>query len=231
MTSFMTLLLIADNARRETGGTGLGLYYSQRLAQQMGGRAGVDSEGSGQGSTFWFEVPLRVLEVKASRTGSADAAGAAPLSQRLRDSQFSDCVGSDILSCTSDSTSSLVRVPDGPAQGPTTTALPQQITVKAVSIDAPIHVLVVDDVASIRMLMRRLILQYANNAVVSEAADGESACQTMLAAKTDGTLLFLRGIVCMDKEMPRCDGFAATRRMRGHGISRSYPRNYRQCDS
>ncbi|MCK6424407.1 MAG: PAS domain S-box protein [Burkholderiaceae bacterium] len=43
---------------RRFGGTGLGLALTRRLIEAMGGEVGVRSH-AGQGSTFWFDVPLQ----------------------------------------------------------------------------------------------------------------------------------------------------------------------------
>jgi signal transduction histidine kinase len=64
--------------RSEYAGTGIGLALCKRIVERKGGRIGVDGAPSGQGSCFWFALPI-AAPVAARRASTIAAPIAAPI--------------------------------------------------------------------------------------------------------------------------------------------------------
>ncbi|MBM1220234.1 PAS domain S-box protein [Ponticoccus sp. SC2-23] len=85
---FQDFVTIDASYGRSSGGTGLGLGISQRLARALGGELGAESE-PGDGSVFWLRLPLAPdsatqLSTNAAEHVEPEAAPAAPALPPLR---------------------------------------------------------------------------------------------------------------------------------------------------
>ena len=183
---FQPFKQVDASTSRKYGGTGLGLSISKRLVTLMSGQIGVTSAPN-QGSTFWFEVPLQVVDTVAGVLAPAPADGLAA----------SVPTDAPVTGLTQPLHAAL---PDGavPSSAPVPPSLADQVS------DGVLTLLLVEDNA-INQEVAAGLLRGAGF-VVDLAENGDIAVRRV--QETDYDLVF------MDMQMPVMDGLQATAAIR-----------------
>ena len=193
----------ANNAiARNYGGTGLGLSICQSLVHMMGGSIGVDSE-LGQGASFWFVLPANLPTAK-------DLAG-----------EIDEEEGTE-----GNSLHTSINANKGINPLPQKCSLHNQKTEKQ-----GLNILVAEDNKVNQKLVVNMLQRLGHTAMVAEKGKEAIKMVERWGAAADGSLL--RGddivdekdchppfdICLMDIQMPVCDGFEATKRLRCMGYT------------
>mmetsp|Transcript_17076 Transcript_17076/g.36071 ORF Transcript_17076/g.36071 Transcript_17076/m.36071 type:complete len:633 (+) Transcript_17076:35-1933(+) len=214
---------------RHQGGTGLGLTIVSKLVHAMGGQIFVQSE-LGKGSTFEVYLPLR----KSSRHHADGCVGGInPPHISNGFSNFCELNSHGKVQAVDvemGNTGSAPLIPQRSLGG--TLSSPPSSTIKMNSKKQPLApfdlppdtvVLVVDDNAMNRSILKRMLTQFKLAHV--EAANGQEAVDIMLSSRnyTSNAAAPEVALVLMDLSMPVMDGYQATSTIRRYPVFANLP--------
>ena len=220
-------------------GTGLGLNIARRAMRAHGGDVTVHSPGLGKGCTFTISAVVRSVPPKAQDAAAALIDDSITTEPKLLQGSTGSGASSDPgeakrvlsgeaapgwrLTMPSAAPSLTPQVPGVPAHSAST----RERTVSAASgySSAPssvagegcgsLRVLVVDDDAATRRVLRRVLQRHPAVLAVAEAADGQAAVQAAGAEGGGGA----PHLITMDNSMPIMTGVAATAKLRASGFT------------
>ena len=184
-------------------GSSLGLFITKAITKEHGGFLKVASDGLGLGTTFTCSLPLYHSNQNATEN--------TPLMDHVPAAKSHFSTPSPRASA---SKSRLVADKDLYPCIPPPSLIQQELSLIEASphgnkTSSPLHVLVVDDVASNRKLLKRLVANHGHT--VDEAIDGQEAVEKVAAAMHNGCPF---DTILMDYEMPRLCGPEAAKLIR-----------------
>lgn len=186
---------IKNAKSRSHEGSGIGLALVQELTRLHGGAVHVQSQ-VGVGTTFTVEIPLGTAHLPAEKIKSS------------RQTSPSGVLSAAFLE------ESMAWLPNGsPNVGSTNTSTPSLSEASPVSAPPGSRILLADDNRDMREYLERLLKSSGYD--VTATSDGEAALQLARENPPD--------LVLSDVMMPRMDGFALLREIRGDQRLRALP--------